>query len=213
MEMKIPQFLAPEHWMKRVFCVTFSGFKSTVLLRVRFPQGLRLLCLLPFKVRPLPLLLPSHPVTLQEEENIHPGGEEGSGRDLTDISKEAPVDRYRWRARIERLLWQWANFFNFVRLFAILLAAPRLSCSKWNPQSSLRHRNLWAAACELVAVGSSSLTTREPGTLHWECGVLATGSPGKKTAAVITGNHCPLGYKVLNTLFISSCKLTPTGWV
>ena len=94
------------------------------------------------------------------------------------------------------------NFFlNFIKIvfkFYLAAAPESLSCRMWTSCST------W----DLVPWPST-----EPGTLHWECGVLATGSPGKKTA-MVTGNHCALGYNVLDTLFIFSCKrkLT-TNWL
>ena len=46
------------------------------------------------------------------------------------------------------------------------LAAPGLSCSMWN---------LLVVACGIYVPDQSS----NLGSLHWECGVLATGPPGK----------------------------------
>ena len=63
--------------------------------------------------------------------------------------------------------WQW--YLGRVLLFSIVmfiyLTVSDLSCGIWDLWSLLRH------------VGSSSLTRDQ--TPHWECGVLATGLPGK----------------------------------
>ena len=65
------------------------------------------------------------------------------------------------------------SFFLIFYLFIYNLAASGLSCGK---------RNLLVVACELLVAACGILFPDQgsnPGPLHWERGVLATGPPGK----------------------------------
>ena len=69
-------------------------------------------------------------------------------------------------------------FFKNIYLF-IYLAAPGLSCGMWG---SL------VAACKLLVVACGTLFPDQglnPGPLRWECGVLATGPPGKSRSLIL----------------------------
>ena len=77
-----------------------------------------------------------------------------------------------------------ALFSNFIYL--IYLAVPGLSGSTWSLGSSLWHVGSLAVACELLVATCGIQFPDQgsnPGPLHWECGVLATGSPGKFLSA------------------------------
>ena len=59
--------------------------------------------------------------------------------------------------------------------FKIYLTALCLSCSMWNLSSSLQHLKSLDVACGIQLPDQGS----NPYPLHWEGGVLATGTPGK----------------------------------
>ena len=60
------------------------------------------------------------------------------------------------------------------------LAPPSLSSGTQDLRSSLQHVGSLVATCGLLAVACGIPDQGlNPGLLHWECGVLATGLPGK----------------------------------
>ena len=77
-------------------------------------------------------------------------------------------------------LYIYIYIYIFVCLFSLVM--PGLGFHTRNLQSPLRCGGSLIAACELLAVACAvwfpdqGLNT---GPLHWECGVLATGQPGK----------------------------------
>ena len=101
-----------------------------------------------------------------------------------------------WASRLfSSVQWGWQYFLwraVFVHFFN--LAAPGLSCSMWDHQSSLWHMGFVVAACELLAVACGIwLPDQEliPGPLHWEHGFLANGPPGKSPQYPLTWGHPP----------------------
>ena len=87
--------------------------------------------------------------------------------------------------------------FLFKKIFICLiiyLAALGLSCGMWDlccgmwdlccgmQDLQLQHTGSSSAACELLVAACGIQFPDQgsnPGPLHWECGVLATGPPGK----------------------------------
>ena len=76
---------------------------------------------------------------------------------------------------------------NYLKVFLkinlfIYLAVPGLSCSLGNLRSSLQHVGFLAATCKLLLATCGTYFPDQGlnlGPLLWECGVLATGPPGK----------------------------------
>ena len=72
------------------------------------------------------------------------------------------------------------SFFFFLSIY--LFGSPGLSCGTWDCPSSLRRARFLTVAWGLLAVACRIKFPDQgwnPGPLHWECGVLATGPLAK----------------------------------
>ena len=77
----------------------------------------------------------------------------------------------------------WSFFFFFFLIFIVIyLAVPGLSCGMWYLWSSLWHAGSLVAACKLSAAACGIWLPNQgsnPGPLHWERRVIASGPLGK----------------------------------
>ena len=76
---------------------------------------------------------------------------------------------------------------DFLVFSFIYLAESGLGSGTWDLPSSLQHMGSLVAACELLVVECGIWVPNQqsnPSPLHWECGVLATGPPGKPLGRV-----------------------------
>ena len=106
------------------------------------------------------------------------------------------------------------SFFQYLFLL-ICLAALGLSWSMQNFLSLLHHTRVLVAACKLLVAACGISFPHQgsnPGPLHWECRVLATGSPGKSLPCYFQSLFSACAWPSQGAADMIFCICIPKSW-